>query len=174
MRSARNGRNRNVIEPSQMESRLVNGTADPQTTPDHVVFTRPLIGTALQFGAGSTGNISMANILIYENQSGTGSASTTATRFLAGRIKRIEVWDTAANEATDNALVVSISSVPYGDAAVFRDYGTPGERRAHVAIIPNFAFREHWFLNTDTSVLFMVPQGTTSNTTIIRLTLELR
>jgi len=174
IRPATNGRRAAIVEPSSMESRLVNGSPDPTVTPDRAVFTRTLLGTTTQFtGSSSLASLLMAGILVYENQAATGSSSTTAARFNEGRIKRIEVWDTASNEATDTPLIVTVGSSIQsgGDGAVFRDYGTPGERRAHVAIIPNFALRERWFSSTDTTVLVVLP---TSGAQIVRLTLELR
>jgi len=169
-RPARSGR-RAVMEPSEMESRLVRGDPDPTPTPDRAVFVRSLLGVYSQFAGSASSNISASTILIYENQAATGSASTTASRFNEMRLKRIELWDTAAHETTDTPLTVTVNGAVGGDGAVFRDFGTPGERRAHIAVIPNFALREKWFLNSDTTGLITVA---TPGSQILRLTLELR
>lgn len=170
-RPARIGR-RAAMEPSEMESRLVRGDPDPTPTPDRAVFVRSLLGLFSQFaGSTTSAQISASTILIYENQAATGSASTTASRFNEMRLKRVELWDTAANEATDTPLTLTVQTSGGGDGAVFRDFGTPGERRAHIAVIPNFALRQRWFTSSDTTNLITVASP---GSQIVRLTLELR
>lgn len=189
-RSRVGSRNRQMLEPSALASRLVNknGSQLIPETPDKAVFVRALLGTFFAMAQGattSTTGLTMNNILIYENQVSTGSASTTATRFTEARIKRIEVWgdDSAilGTPATSNApLILTMASATFrGDGAVFRDFGTLGNDRAHITVIPNFEFRETWFAATDTtSILFNVRHSvatpTAASTPLVRLTLEMR
>jgi len=162
-----------VVEPREMESRLVAGTKDPLPTPDRSVFVRSLMGTLGNFGATSVPfNLTMAQVLDYEYTAATGSVQTSA-RFADGRITRVELWDSAAGSASDAPITIQIlPGTSRGDGAIFRDYGTPGEARAHLAVIPNFDFRSEWINNGSTTALISLAANSTS--AILRLTLELR
>jgi len=181
--SVRVGRNvmrssRNTMEPAMMASRLVTGDPDPTPTPSRSVFERALIGTLQEMtGTGApTGNLGMSNILSFETTAATGAATGAKPRFTEGRLKRLEVWGTAADEAADFPLTVTLFTASAGDGAIFRDFGTPGQRRPHIAIIPNFDLRQTWFDSSNSTPLFnVVSSGTSTETTvIIRVTLELR
>jgi len=170
-----------------MESRMVRGDPNPTPTPDRAVFSRALLGNGNDMGEydkHGTFTLNMSKILAYE---ASASSGLSAARFSEGRIKRVEVWDNAPDEASDNALQVTIlpdktitSAIPSrGDGASFRDFGTPGEQRAHIAIIPNFDFRSQWRPSGDALGLISIVQTGNVSTAnppapIVRITLELR
>jgi len=144
------------MDPSAMASKLVRGSEVIPATPDRFVFQRSLLGTLfafLQSPATPTGNVNMHNILVYEAQVSSGSSTP---RFAEARIKKIEVWGAGAAEAgAATPLTVAVVSGS-GDGAVFRDFPIPGATRAHVAIIPNFEYRDTWVQAVDTTTLFTI------------------
>jgi len=161
-----------------MASRRVLGSPHPPDTPDRAVFRRSLLGTAFAFG-NSTAINSFSPVVIAGYETLVAGGSYTGPRFAEIRLLRIEVWDSAANEATDSSLTVTTNTTSGGggDNAIFRDYSTPGAERAHIAIIPNFALRAQWFSTSTSTVLFTLGStGTQSATSspIIRLTIEMR
>jgi len=167
-------RSRNQMEPAALASRLVNGNPDPTPTPARSVFERALIGTLSEFnGTGTpTGSLTMAQVLVFENSAATG-APVTSSRFSSARIKRIEVWGSSTLESGDSALSITLPTSSAGDGATFRDFGTPGERRPHLAVVPNFDYRDTWYSSSNILSLFQLTPATDTSM-IIRLTLELR
>lgn len=172
-------RQRLMLEPSAMASRLIRGFPDPPDTPDRAVFTRALMGTLSAFNNNPATQITTltgAAILSYENLIAGG---TYAPRFREVRVKRVEVWDSSASvgsSSSDTPLILTISA-PDSDHAVFRDFPVAGHSRSHIAVIPTFELRSIWIGSTSSDALFTITgQGTTSatNSPIVRLTVELR
>lgn len=166
-----------MLEPAALASRIVRGSPDPPDTPDRAVFRRALMGTLFGFQNSPTtvvNTITTSMILSYE---GLVAYGTYVARFREFRLQRIEVWGSSTEESGDVALVVSIApTLEEGDGAIFRDYATPGNRRQHIAFVPNFAVRERWYTANNEN-LFSVTTAATPTATvspILRLTLELR
>jgi hypothetical protein len=163
-----------AIEPRSMSTQMVTGSADPPDTPDNVVFTRSLLGNSFGFvGSTATQDYNMNNILSYEALVTTGS---NTPRFNEARLLRVEIWDSAANEATDTPLLLVFSAAFGNDGGTFRDFSTPGQRRAHVAVRPSFTLRDTWIGSSDTTTLFTISgsSASASASPIVRLTLQMR
>jgi hypothetical protein len=69
---------------------------------------------------------------------------------------------------------VDINDDAIGDQAEFHDYGTIGQSRPQVHVIPSFAVREYW-LHPNNGNLFAVSGATTApvGSIIINVSLEL-
>lgn len=180
----RSGIRRNLLEPAAMVSRLTTGSMDPETvrysiTTNHRV---QLINPAS--AAGSTiSTVTVANMF------SVIPGGTTAWR--AFRIKKISAYgsDSTAISTTSYGIppfgilmnTVDADGGALGDQAEFHDFGTAGQERAQVHVLPAFAVREYWFTSAlTTTTLFTVAGGSTSSATgsgvipcVINVSLEL-
>jgi len=157
-RKGKVGRNgARVMNPTAMESKMVRPSVQVPETPMRPIFPRSMLFTLLELSNASgspIGTITPKDLAILDARQASGDTNPLGTtpRFAQLRVKSIEVWGGDGNLGSDVSPVTSVSitvtqstnNVTGGDGAIFRDFGTLGNVRANVKVIPNFAQRQEW------------------------------
>ncbi len=144
-----------------MGSRMVRPSGQVPETPMRPIYQRSMLFTLLELknvSGSPVGTVTGKDLAILDARqaSGSGNPLGTSPRFAQIRVKSIEVWGGDGNLGSDTSPSTSVSitvtqannNVTGGDGAIFRDFGTLGNSRANVKVLPNFAQREQW-LSTD-------------------------
>jgi len=155
------GRKKNVaariLNPTAMESRMVRPSGQVPETPMRPIYQRSLLFSLLEANNASgspIGTLTPKDLAILDARQASGATNpvTTAVRFNQLRMRSIEVWGGDGNLGSEVSPSTSVSltvtestnNVTGGDGAIFRDFGTLGNTRANIKVIPNFAQRQEW------------------------------
>jgi hypothetical protein len=155
------GVTRAPMEPRAMGSTMTNGTRDPTNILSTIKVQHR---TQLELASIPTAGLAITPATIIARTPGLAAAWARL------RLLKVDMWglDTSS---------VSLRFDGSGfDGAQFTDWGTPGNQRAQIHAVPDFASRATWFSTGSTTTLFTVLTDSTASTTsiILNVTLELQ
>jgi hypothetical protein len=159
---------RNMVAPLElrsMGSTETRGSQDPESVKDTVkVRHRVQLPLTVTSSGSAVTATSIAAVI-----------PASGTAWPQFRILKIDVWGPdSTSTAAPFASPIALQMVG-GDGASFSDWGTQGQQRAQLHIIPDFEFRSIWRLATGTTALFTVfSNDTTGVSIIVNVTLEMR